>query len=607
VVDRKQVLLHWPKGKPLSLVGRACTNGLRLHIRKDRDMFAASGTLTVNPELSLDLLQLIDLLESSPSRYVELEKGRFVALTDTLRQYIETLSLYGNRHATKDSLQFPKSRAMMLDTEGADVKVRTDKHWKEWKAQIRAADELQIPVPSTLQAELRDYQKDGFVWMARLAALGAGALLADDMGLGKTIQALALLLRRGTAGPSLVVAPTSVAGNWKSEIERFAPTLNVRMFGDGDRATQLKSAATHDVFVCSYGLLQTESKRLGGIHWATVILDEAQYIKNEATKRSSAAKGVKADFRLIMTGTPVENNLSELWNLIDFINPGLLGSAESFQERFVTPIEADNCKWTRQRLKRLIQPYLLRRTKAQVLDELPGRTEIVRKVVLTAEEAALYEALRQKAMEKLNSSNEGSPGHIQILAELMRLRRACCHPRLIIDDWKMPGAKLTLFLETIDDLVANHHKVLVFSQFVDHLAILRAEIEERGIPYQYLDGSTPAPRRKECIDAFQAGDGDVFFISLKAGGLGLNLTAADYVIHMDPWWNPAVEDQASDRAHRMGQKRPVTIYRFITQGTVEEKIQALHKEKRALADSLLEGADISGKLSARELLDLIRV
>jgi SNF2 family DNA or RNA helicase len=316
---------------------------------------------------------------------------------------------------------------------------------------------------------------------------------------------------------------------------------------------------------------------------------------------------VKADFRLIMTGTPVENNLSELWNLVDFINPGLLGSAESFQERFVTPIEADNCKWTRQRLKRLIQPYLLRRTKAQVLDELPGRTEIVRKVVLTAEEAALYEALRQKAMEKLNSSNEGSPGHIQILAELMRLRRACCHPRLIIDDWNMPGAKLTLFLETIDDLVANHHKVLVFSQFVDHLAILRAEIEERGIPYQYLDGSTPAPRRKECIDAFQAGDGDVFFISLKAGGLGLNLTAADYVIHMDPWWNPAVEDQASDRAHRMGQKRPVTIYRFITQGTVEEKIQALHKEKRALADSLLEGADVSGKLSARELLDLIRV
>ena len=606
LADKKQALLHWPKGKSLSLVGQVSINRLQLNIRKDKDMFAASGKLTVNPSLTLDLLQLVDLLKSSPSRYVELEKGRFVALTDALRQYIEALSLYGNRHTAKNSLLFPKSRAVMLDTEGADVKVRTDKYWKEWKAQISEAGALQIPIPSTLQTELRDYQKDGFVWMARLAELGAGALLADDMGLGKTIQALALLLHRAAAGPSLVVAPTSVADNWKTEIERFAPTLNVHMFRDGNRVAQLKSAAEFDVFVCSYGLLLTESKRLGGMHWATVILDEAQYIKNEATKRSQAAKGLKADFRLTMTGTPVENHPGELWNLFDFVNPGLLGSAQSFQERFIAPIEVDNCKWTRQRLKQLIQPYLLRRTKAQVLEELPDRTEIVRKVVLTAEEAALYEALRQKAMEKLNSTDEGSPGHIQILAELMRLRRACCHPRLIIADWNMPAAKLELFVEIVDELVANHHKVLVFSQFVDHLAILKTEIEKCNISYQYLDGSTPAHKRKECIDAFQAGNGDVFFISLKAGGLGLNLTAADYVIHMDPWWNPAVEDQASDRAHRMGQKRPVTIYRFITQGTVEEKIQELHKEKRALADSLLEGADVSGKLSAKELLELIR-
>lgn len=403
-----------------------------------------------------------------------------------------------------------------------------------------------------------------------------------------------------------MIAPTSVAGNWQSETMRFAPTLNVQMFGENDRSAQLENASESDVIICTYGLLNTESSRLGTVKWGTVILDEAQFIKNEATKRSKAAKGLQAEFRLIMTGTPVENHLGELWNLFDFVNPGLLGSAESFQERFLIPIETNNCKQTRQNLKRLIQPYLLRRTKAQVLDELPGRTEIIRKVVLSAEETALYEALRQKAMEKLNDTSKDGPGHIQILAELMRLRRACCHPRLVLPSWDMPAAKLALFLETINELVDNHHKVLVFSQFVDHLAILKTEIENRNISYQYLDGSTPAKARRERINAFQVGEGSVFLISLKAGGLGLNLTAADYVIHMDPWWNPAVEDQASDRAHRMGQKRPVTIYRFIAQGTVEEKIQALHREKRALADSLLEGADVSGKLSTSELLELIR-
>jgi SNF2 family DNA or RNA helicase len=308
-----------------------------------------------------------------------------------------------------------------------------------------------------------------------------------------------------------------------------------------------------------------------------------------------------------MTGTPLENHLGELWNLFQFINPGLLGSLASFQQRFSGPIERDHCVETRRRLKKLIQPFLLRRTKTQVLSELPSRTELTLQVELSDEEAAFYEALRQRAIEKLAEPRDGPQHqHLKILAEIMRLRRACCHPKLVLEDCGLSSAKLALFSETIDELLDNHHKALVFSQFVDHLTILREELDRKGISYQYLDGSTPARERKQRVEAFQSGDGDVFLISLRAGGLGLNLTAADYVLHMDPWWNPAVEDQASDRAHRLGQQRPVTIYRFITKGTIEERITDLHASKRDLADSLLEGADVTGKLTAEQLLELIR-
>lgn len=606
LVDSQQTTLFWPGGKSLSLAGRLSSNSLRLHIRKDREMFAASGSVIVNPELTIDLLQMIDLLDASPSRFVKLDDGRFLALTERLRQQVETLSMFGDRSVKQNKLRFPKVRATVLEALEDTITIKSDKHWKAWVARIKDVSNLRMDVPSTLQTELRDYQEEGYLWMARLAALGVGALLADDMGLGKTIQALTLLLHRVSKGPSLVVAPTSVAYNWKREALQFAPTLNVIIFGEGDRTSELKSLKPFDVLICTYGLLNTETERLHNISWATVILDEAQLIKNEATMRSRSAKGLKADFRLILTGTPVENYLSELWNLFDFLNPGLLGSAKQFQERFAIPVEKDKCSKTRRALKQLIGPFILRRTKSQVLQELPVRTEIVRKVVLTDKEAALYEALRQRAIEKLGSSGDDGANHIQILAEIMRLRRACCHPRLVLGDWDMASAKQTLFCETIEELLANHHKVLVFSQFVDHLAILRTVLEKKNVFYQYLDGSTSKSKRKAAVESFQAGQGDVFLISLKAGGLGLNLTAADYVIHMDPWWNPAVEDQASDRAHRLGQNRPVTIYRFITQGTVEEKIAALHTEKRALADSLLEGSDASGKLSSKALLSLIR-
>jgi SNF2 family DNA or RNA helicase len=335
-------------------------------------------------------------------------------------------------------------------------------------------------------------------------------------------------------------------------------------------------------------------------------LNPAQAIKNTATKRSQAAMNLQSGFKLITTGTPIENHLGELWNLFRFINPGLLGSLDSFNINYANPIERSQDKEARNQLKKLIQPFILRRTKNQVLQELPSRTEVTLQVELTKEELAFYEALRREAIAKL-SNTEANAGqkHLQVLAAIMKLRRACCNTKLVRPDIPLPSSKLQLFGEVVNELLDNKHKALVFSQFVDHLHIIRDYLDSQKIKYQYLDGSTPAKERKKRVEAFQAGEGDVFLISLKAGGTGLNLTAADYVIHMDPWWNPAVEDQASDRAHRIGQKRPVTIYRLVAKGTIEEKIVDLHNHKRDLADSLLEGTDMSGKVTTDALLKLI--
>jgi SNF2 family DNA or RNA helicase len=457
-------------------------------------------------------------------------------------------------------------------------------------------------VPSTLQAELRDYQLEGYQWLARLAHWGVGACLADDMGLGKTVQALALLLDRAPNGPALVVAPISVAMNWQAEVARFAPTLTVRAYHSN---RSLADLGPFDVVIASYGMLQSDAVAFGEQHWHSVVLDEAQVIKNAATKRSQAAMALTADFKMIASGTPVENHLGELWNLFRFINPGLLGSKERFAERFSNPIERGE-KPARLHLKKLIQPFILRRTKTQVLSELPSRTEITLQVELSEEERHLYEALRQEAIIKIANLKTGDGQSMQVLAEITKLRRFCCNPKLVLKNSTVAGSKLAVFADTVEELLENRHKALVFSQFVDHLAIVREWIEHKGISYQYLDGSTPALERKKRVDAFQAGKGDIFLISLKAGGTGLNLTAADYVIHLDPWWNPAVEDQASDRAHRMGQLRPVTIYRLVAQDTIEEKIIALHAQKRDLADSLLDGGDAAGRMDTAALLRLLK-
>ena len=479
-----------------------------------------------------------------------------------------------------------------------------------WQDQLRHLNEtadLSYKLPSTLQGELRDYQYEGYQWMMRLAHWGAGACLADDMGLGKTVQALALILARAPNGPTLILAPTSVCINWLEECLRFAPTLNAHQFGSKDRQAMLDEAGPFDVIVCSYGLLQTEADKLMQIRWQTLVADEAQAIKNAQTKRSKAAMALQADFKLITTGTPIENHLGELWNLFNFINPGLLGSIQKFNERYAQAIENQQDMQVQYRLRKLLRPFILRRLKNDVLTELPSRTEVTLHVELSPEERAIYEALRRNAMHTAMQAT-GQPGHqqLKVLAEIMKLRRACCNPRLVIEESRVSSAKLEAFEELVDELLDNRHKALVFSQFVGHLTLIRELLDKKAIAYHYLDGSTPVAQRKKAMNAFQAGDGDLFLISLKAGGTGLNLTAADYVIHMDPWWNPAVEDQASDRAHRMGQKRPVTIYRLVAKDTIEDKIVELHKQKRDLANSLLEGGEVSGKLSVQDMMALIK-
>ena len=605
VRKKGKLIVHWPQGQSLKLAGSADAAQLRVRIERDKDWFTASGELVVDELLTLDMLQLIDFVSASPSRFVQVRDGRFLAITEQLRKRVLELAAYGDRR--NNTLRVPQIRAAAMMDLDEWCAVKSDKHWKACLKRIRSAGDVVPEVPSTLNAELREYQIEGFRWLCRLAHWGAGACLADDMGLGKTLQAIAQLLHRGANGPALVIAPTSVCFNWESELQKFAPTLKPRIFGAGDREAFFKDLGPRDVVVTSYGLLNNEVERLQAVQWHTAILDEAQAIKNTLTKRSQAAMSLSADFRLILTGTPIENHLGELWNLFQFINPGLLGSIEQFHERFALPIERDKNPDARRNLKRLVQPFLLRRTKTQVLSELPPRTEVTVPVTLPDDEALLYEAARQRAVKELTKKTDDVRGqHVKILAEIMRLRRACCHPSLLLPKCDLPGAKLTAFSETIDELLENKHKALVFSQFVDHLAILRAELDRKKVKYQYLDGSTPMKERQRSVEAFQNGEGDVFLISLKAGGTGLNLTAADYVLHMDPWWNPAVEDQAADRAHRMGQLRPVTIYRFITRGTIEDKILALHATKRDLADSLLEGTDTTGRLSAEELLAMIR-
>lgn len=610
LVERLQSLgdavrVEWPAGKPIRVTRTYGLADLSLSIGSDRDWFAVSGSLSLDDGTVMQMRALIELARTSGGRYLPLGESGFLALSEDLRRRLDELDGLGALDG--ETLKFPAlALAAVADTlEGLGLE-----SIPEWASRLRALEEAQAlepDPPSTLQAQLRPYQLDGFRWMARLAHCGAGACLADDMGLGKTVQTLALLVHRATGGAALVLAPTSVCPNWADELHRFAPTLNVRMLGNADRSERIAAAGEFDVIICSYGLLPQVLEDLKVRTWHTLVLDEAQAVKNFSTRRAQAVLELDSQFRVATTGTPVENRLDELWMLFRFLNPGLLGSRERFNERFAAPIERRADARARSRLQRLIAPFVLRRTKASVLSELPERTEIVLTVDPSPAERAFHEGLRQSAVAAIGDESL-SPGRrrFQVLTELMRLRRACCDPRLVAPEAASPGCKLDTFAKLAQELAANRHKALVFSQFVDYLRLVRARLDALGSSYQYLDGSTPADERARSVRAFQAGEGDFFLISLRAGGFGLNLTAADYVVICDPWWNPAVEDQAVSRAHRMGQWRPVTVYRLVVHGSIEERIMDLHRDKRALAEGLFSGEDFGQSLSIEELTSLLR-
>ena len=452
-----------------------------------------------------------------------------------------------------------------------------------------------VPLPQDLRATLRGYQREGVNWLVFLRQAGLGALLADDMGLGKTLQALCAV-----RGRTLVVSPTSVLHNWAEEIRRFRPALRAAVYHGPGRELDREA----DVTLTTYALLRLDVERLAAERWDTVVLDEAQAIKNPDSLVAAAAFRLQAGFRVALTGTPVENRLDELWSQVHFLNRGLLGGRSDFQERYAAPIAVGNAEAAR-RLRERIRPYVLRRLKQDVAPELPPRTEVVLRCELAPDEHALYEAIRAATLEDVVRRIGEGGGVLAALEALLRLRQAACHPALVPGQAAPSSSKLELLLEVLDSVVAEGHKAIVFSQWTSLLDLTEPALERAGIPFTRLDGSTRD--RAGVVSRFQAAAGPpVLLISLKAGGTGLNLTAADHVFLLDPWWNPAVEDQAADRAHRIGQERPVLVYRLVAEGTVEERILVLQERKRAIADAALGQAEQAAALTKDDLLELLR-
>ncbi|MDD3694821.1 MAG: DEAD/DEAH box helicase [Lentisphaeria bacterium] len=601
-----QCQVHWPQNSRYANTRTVELGNLSLRVQNYKDWFVLDGEVQLDDDKKVSLREILQKSNEEKGRFIILEDGQVLALSDSFRRRLDDLhrisELRNDSFRVHHFLQ-PVLHGLFAGTAGLE----TDAKWQEEIERLEAAMQLQPEVPKTLQGELRKYQREGFTWLYRLDALGAGACLADDMGLGKTIQAITLILSKAHEGPSLVIAPTSVCANWQQEFQKFAPSLEIVTLGNTERKETLAALKENCVLISSYGLLQSENEQFSGINWRVAVLDEAQAIKNYHAKRSQAAMNIKAQFRLVTTGTPVENNLNELWAVFRFINPGLLGSRESFQRRFGIPIEREENKEVMSHLTSLIKPFLLRRRKDQVLKELPPKTNVDFRVKLSEEEQEFYKGLRKGILADLEKRQENDGRlRIRVLAGITKLRLATCHPRLVAPNSLLPGSKLEAFLELLDEILDGGHKVLVFSQFVKFLSIVRSAIEERGIEYQYLDGSLSGIERNAAVSDFQAGNCPVFLISLKAGGLGLNLTQADYVIHLDSWWNPAVENQASDRAHRLGQDKPVTIYHLLAKDTIEEKIQNLHQWKRDLADQLLSGTETMSSINVHELINLLK-
>ncbi len=469
--------------------------------------------------------------------------------------------------------------------------------------------------PEALAAELRDYQLRGLNWLARMTSLGLGGCLADDMGLGKTITLISLHLhrqtRKETAGPTLVVCPTSLMGNWQREIEKFAPGTRVRRFHGAQRS--LDGLVDGEFVLTTYGTMRLDTERLNQASWGMVVADEAQHVKNpySATAKQLRAIGTRA--RVALTGTPVENNLSELWAILDWTTPGLLGKLGAFRARYAKAVEGGADPGAAERLGQLVRPFLLRRRKSDpgIAPELPPKTETDRAVSLSAEQAGLYEAVVRETLAEISGA-DGFARRGLIVKLLTGLKQICNHPAQYLkeDKPRIPGrsGKLELLDELLDTILAEGASVLVFTQYVQMARLIEQHLAARGVPSQLLHGGTPVAEREAMVQRFQDGVVPVFLLSLKAAGTGLNLTRAEHVVHYDRWWNPAVEAQATDRAYRIGQTQPVQVHRLIAEGTIEDRIADMLVRKRELADSVL-GSGEAGltELTDAELSDLVEL
>lgn len=549
-------------------------------------------------------------------RYHRLPNGALMPLeTEELREIIRFLNETGVHQAVAKrkgmgpdgSFRVPVIRGLhLMDTEMTGGAVKLGRSFRRLLDNMRNPDNLEAPVPDSLAPVLRDYQKYGFQWMKTLALYRFGGILADDMGLGKTLQAIAFLVSvlpeiRERGQPAVIVSPASLVYNWHNELKRFAPEIRV-LIADGSKAERddlLKDITGIDAVITSYPLLRRDILQYAGLTFHTMILDEAQAFKNYATQTAQAVKELQAVHRFALTGTPVENRLEELWSIYDAVFPGLFPGRKAFNEL------------TREAVAKRVRPFLLRRVKADVLKELPDKIETLQASELLPDQKKLYAAyLAQLRAEALKHLNEESfeKNRIKILAGLTRLRQLCCHPSLFVEGYEGSSAKFEQLLEIIGECRSSGKRMLVFSQFTEMLGLIGKELGYQGVPYFYLDGRTPGEERVELCGRFNEGEREVFLISLKAGGTGLNLTGADTVILYDLWWNPAVEQQAADRAHRMGQKNVVQVIRLVAQGTVEDKMYELQQRKKNLIEQVIQpGQEALSALTEQELREILNI
>ena len=598
----------------------------RLHLRRQVKVemgISVEGNLL---DLSLEVEdlseeELLDLLYSykEKKRYIRLKNGDYLKLdeSETVEQLSSLMEMMriSPKEFVKGKMQIPSYRALYLDKmleQTQEIYADRDRRFKKLIKEFKTVEDADYDVPDSLKSVLRNYQKDGYRWLRTLDAYGFGGILADEMGLGKTVQVIAVLLAvaKEQTQPSLIVSPASLVYNWQEELKKFAPSLSVALVTGTkkERASMISRYRDNHVLVTSYDLLKRDIDQYEGKEFRFMVIDEAQYIKTRTTAAAKAVKLVCAQTKFALTGTPIENRLSELWSIFDFLMPGFLYEYSVFRSDLETPIVKHEDEGVSKRLSRMVSPFVLRRRKQDVLKDLPEKLEEVQYAAMDTKQRRLYEAqvTRMKQSLKKQSDEEFGRKRIEILAQLTRIRQICCDPAMYLENYDGESAKREACMDLLQSAAEGGHKVLVFSQFTTMLELLECDLDQAGLAYYKITGATPKEKRIELVKQFNEDDTPVFLISLKAGGTGLNLTGADIVVHYDPWWNLAVQDQATDRAHRIGQTRKVTVYKLIMKNTIEEKILEMQEKKRKLADDILNSeAAGSSVISREDLLEIL--